>query len=253
MVAETSWRADRGNRSRAQRVCSFLKQSRHADCLRIDVKLIQNNAHVGAQVASEVARLDRGSRRSTASSSNHVSAHAGTQSSPKIPPLVDVKPAAKPAFPPSVLVFGSAAIDITSSTSTALSPRSTTPGSIFVSPGGVGRNIAEAAQNLLPPQSVQLVSIIGRHTDSSDRNEADELGKLLIAEMERAGLRNDGLVLSPSDNSSTAACSLMLEKEGDLAAGVADMAIVENLTGDMVRVLSINHQAAANTVRSRHQ
>jgi pseudouridine-5'-phosphate glycosidase/pseudouridine kinase len=135
--------------------------------------------------------------------------------------------------PPSVLVFGSAAIDITSQPSTELIPGTTTPGSIFVSPGGVGRNIAEAAQKSLSPGSVKLVTKIAfapalggisslvsatsststsmpmstssstsarsnsdskSSIDNANGSEPDAFGKLLMMEMVSSGLRLDGLI-----------------------------------------------------------
>ncbi|KIR40148.1 indigoidine synthase A family protein [Cryptococcus deuterogattii 99/473] len=135
---------------------------------------------------------------------------------------------------PSTIVFGSAAIDLTSTSTQSLVPRTTTPGQVFVSPGGVGRNIAEAAQNLLPSNSVQLVSAYGSvsRTPESNTAEPDAFGKLLLFELAGAHMRTDGLVGKEGRN--TAVCSLTLEKDGDLVAGVADMGIVETLTEEFV-------------------
>ncbi|KIR26025.1 indigoidine synthase A family protein [Cryptococcus deuterogattii LA55] len=135
---------------------------------------------------------------------------------------------------PSTIVFGSAAIDLTSTSTQSLVPRTTTPGQVFVSPGGVGRNIAEAAQNLLPSNSVQLVSAYGSvsRTPESNTAEPDAFGKLLLFELAAAHMRTDGLVGKEGRN--TAVCSLTLEKDGDLVAGVADMGIVETLTEEFV-------------------
>jgi pseudouridine-5'-phosphate glycosidase/pseudouridine kinase len=126
-----------------------------------------------------------------------------------------------------VQVFGSAAIDITTRPSIPLQPRTTTPGSILLTPGGVGRNIAEATQNLLPSGSVQLVSMIGTSTEG-----VDGFGKVLKLEMESSGIRVDGLV---EMEGRTAGCTLSLGMEGDLDDGVADMGIIEGLTPDLVR------------------
>jgi pseudouridine-5'-phosphate glycosidase/pseudouridine kinase len=126
-----------------------------------------------------------------------------------------------------VQVFGSAAIDITTRPSIPLQPRTTTPGSILLTPGGVGRNIAEATQNLLPSGSVQLVSMIGTSTEG-----VDGFGKVLKLEMEGSGMRVDGLV---EMEGRTAGCTLSLGMEGDLNDGVADMGIIEGLTPDLVR------------------
>jgi pseudouridine-5'-phosphate glycosidase/pseudouridine kinase len=128
--------------------------------------------------------------------------------------------------PPMVQVFGSAAIDITTRPSIPLQPRTTTPGSILLTPGGVGRNIAEATQNLLSPGSVQLVSMIGTSTEG-----VDGFGKVLKLEMESSGMRVDGLV---EMEGRTAGCTLSLGMEGDLNDGVADMGIIEGLTPDLV-------------------
>jgi len=128
---------------------------------------------------------------------------------------------------PMVQVFGSAAIDITTRPSIPLQPRTTTPGSILLTPGGVGRNIAEATQNLLPPGSVQLVSTIGRSEEG-----VDGFGKVLRLEMESSGMRVDGLV---EMDGRTAGCTLSLGMEGDLNDGVADMGIIEGLTPELVR------------------
>lgn len=131
-----------------------------------------------------------------------------------------------PLPPPVVLVFGAGAVDLTSSTSTMPTPRSTTPGTIFVSSGGVGRNIAEAAQNLLPPSSVKMVSA---HGTSDSARKPDPLGVLLLDELRRTGLRTDGMHASGSGER-TAACNLLLDQDGDLVSGVADMEIVETLS-----------------------
>lgn len=88
--------------------------------------------------------------------------------------------------------------------------------------------MAEAAQNLLPPSSVMLVSALG--TDAP--NVPDAVGKMLLLEMAQAGMRTDGLI--HLDGERSAACSLVLEGDGDLVNGVADMSIVEQLTEDLV-------------------
>ncbi|KAL1410225.1 hypothetical protein Q8F55_004230 [Vanrija albida] len=181
--------------------------------LELNVKLIENNAHVGTQVAVEVARLAR------------AGAAAPQPAQPALPvapsPPTPASPS-PPLPPPAVVVVGSAAIDLTSSVEGPLAPGTTTPGTVFVSPGGVGRNIAEAAQALLPAGAVQLVSAVG--TDGAGATDA--FGDLLKLELAKTGLRADGLVPLPG---ATAVCNLVLER-GDLLGGVADMAIVEGLT-----------------------
>lgn len=168
--------------------------------------------------------------------------------------------------PPKVLVFGSAAIDITSRTPHALAPRSTTPGEIDLTPGGVGRNIAEAAQRGLGKGEVRLISPVGasllvaRHDEVGARGnaggegegkgkgvEVDTVGRVIMAEMAEVGMRTDGLIVKTqtqpegvADNNGqqirSSACTLVLGKDGDLEAGVADMGIVERVTVEEVSV-----------------
>lgn len=185
----------------------------------------------------EMARLRQEARKHASSSSFYPPARPASAKPEAIAALAGSAPAVQHSArdattatlpPPRVIVFGSAAMDLTSHSAHPLSPRSTTPGSIYLTPGGVGRNIAEAAQNLLPPNAVMLVSPLG--TDAPDV--PDAVGKMLLLEMKEAGMRTDGLVLLTGERS--AACSLVLEGDKDLVNGVADMGIVERLTADVV-------------------
>ncbi|ORX36363.1 Indigoidine synthase A like protein-domain-containing protein [Kockovaella imperatae] len=124
--------------------------------------------------------------------------------------------------PPTVIVIGSAALDITSSASVPIAPKSTTPGEINLTPGGVARNIAESAQRFLSRHAVQLISAIG-----TEGGEVDAAGVMLLHEMRKAGLRTDGI--QSVEGVQTASCSLVLNERRDLVAGVADMGIVEKI------------------------
>jgi len=211
----------------------------------VDIKLIENNARVGAEVARAMALLQKQGSSSQESEhassslysgfgSGHGPGHLPT-SSTKAQTSIRGNTATKTLPPPLVQVFGSAAIDITTRPSIPLEPRTTTPGSIILTPGGVGRNIAEAAQALLPDHTVQLVSPIGSSSSSSGEGgeeEIDGFGKVLISEMDAAGMRTDGLI--PCSKGRTAGCTLSLGMEGDLNDGVADMGIVEELTPEVV-------------------
>lgn len=135
----------------------------------------------------------------------------------------------QPQLPsPRVIVFGSAAMDITSSSPSVLHERTTTPGSITLSPGGVGRNLAHAAQNQLPAGEVQLVAAVGGERGRG----LDALGSLLELTMLENDLRTDGMVRR--EGGRTAACNLVLENGGDLVSGIADMEIAATLTADEV-------------------
>lgn len=117
---------------------------------------------------------------------------------------------------------------------TTHSLHSTTPGSVSLSPGGVGRNIAEATHRILSKNSGSdvpvLVSLVGE----------DILGRVLRDELSRIGMRTDGLILDPGKAS--AACNMVMDAGGGLIAGVADMHIIESLEGKAVN-LSILHKS----------
>ena len=103
---------------------------------------------------------------------------------------------------------------------------STTPGLVSLSPGGVGRNIAEATHRILSKksdtQAPVLVSLIGE----------DTMGGVLRNELSRTGMRTDGLI--PVFGKASAVCNIVLDTEGGLVTGVADMDIIESLEGQTV-------------------
>lgn len=137
--------------------------------------------------------------------------------------LTPVKP------PADLIIIGSAAVDVTAQANTdtdfALAKHSTAPGRISLSLGGVARNMAEAAHRILTaqelPTSSLLVAPIGE----------DGFGKLLLDEMDKLGMRTDGLLKS---DKGTAVCDMVLDSVGNLVGGVADMEITQALLDDQV-------------------
>lgn len=105
---------------------------------------------------------------------------------------------------------------------------STAPGSVSLSPGGVGRNIAEATHRILSKKSSSqapvLVSLIGD----------DNMGGVLRNELSRTGMRTDGLI--PILGKASAVCNMVLDTEGGLVTGVADMDIIESLESKTVNI-----------------
>lgn len=192
-----------------------------------DVKLIENNARIGGDIATKLAELQRNHKQYANGINYYFPSHSTNHSTKPAQVSTNTSTSTIPSSPlpssplpsPSVLVIGSAALDITSQSPTQLVPGTTTPGSIILTPGGVGRNIAEAAQKLLAPSSVQLVSTIAD----------DMVGRVTKLELEVVGLRTDGLLRITEDGRGSAACTLHLGPSGDLEAGVADMGIVEKM------------------------
>jgi pseudouridine-5'-phosphate glycosidase/pseudouridine kinase len=129
-----------------------------------------------------------------------------------------------------LIVVGSSAVDITAqaevTTNDALAAHSTAPGSISVSLGGVARNIAEASHRVLTAQSSDLSSLLVSPIGE------DLFGTLMIEDTKKIGMRFDGFILS---NKRTAICNMILESNGNLVSGVADMGITASLDGDLVR------------------
>lgn len=131
--------------------------------------------------------------------------------------------------PASVVVIGSAAVDITSQehpgTNSALAVHSTAPGRVNLSLGGVGRNIAEASHRIMeakfPSLSTVLISSVGY----------DAFGHLLVDKLEEYGIRTDGLIRF---DHASAVCNMVLDSQGTLVGGVADMTITDTMTGEVV-------------------
>jgi sugar/nucleoside kinase (ribokinase family) len=103
-----------------------------------------------------------------------------------------------------------------------------------MSPGGVARNMAEAAHLVLKALTSTsafeskrplLISPIGR----------DMFAAVLNLETESRGMRTDGLInFSPSVK--TAVCNMFLDSKGDLQMGIADMRIISDIDTSLEKV-----------------
>ena len=58
------------------------------------------------------------------------------------------------------------------------------------------------------------------------------MGEVLRNELSRMGIRTDGLITIPGQAS--AVCNMVLDTEGGLITGVADMDIIESLDSETV-------------------
>ena len=131
------------------------------------------------------------------------------------------------------MVIGSAAVDIiskanaVSDTDDSRGRHSTSPGTVGLHLGGVGRNVAEAAHRIstskfrVQPSATILVSSVGD----------DSLGRLLLEETRMMGMRTDGIVTT---HQRSAVCNMVLDGSGNLVGGVADMDSVRSIQPDMV-------------------
>ena len=97
--------------------------------------------------------------------------------------------------------------------------------------GGVGRNIAEAAHRTLSGAStnasgdIVLVAPVGN----------DLFGSVVVGGTRELGMRTDGIVRV--DGSRSAVCNMVLDGQGELISGVADMDITQAFDPDLVRAL----------------
>lgn len=121
--------------------------------------------------------------------------------------------------PPYVVVVGGANMDLKARSTAPLVAGTSNPGSARMSPGGVGRNVAENLARLGTP--VHLVAAVG----------ADPIGDALLGETAAAGVgieRVRRLALP------TGTYTAVLDSTGEMALAVADMAATDALGPDDV-------------------
>jgi pseudouridine kinase len=114
----------------------------------------------------------------------------------------------------TVVVVGGANVDVKARSSAPLVPATSNPGVVVRSPGGVGRNVAENLARLGSP--VALVSVVGSDPD----------GDWLLDETAGAGVD----VTPVLRGGQTGRYVAVLDVDGDLVAGVSDMAATDAIT-----------------------
>jgi pseudouridine kinase len=115
---------------------------------------------------------------------------------------------------PGVVVIGGANVDVKARSTNRVRPSTSNPGSASMTPGGVGRNIAENLARL--GVRTYLVSAIGR----------DALGDNLLSQTIAAGVRCDYVQRTEL---STGTYTAVLDSDGELIVAVSDMAAVDAL------------------------
>ncbi|KAG8219765.1 hypothetical protein J3R82DRAFT_737 [Butyriboletus roseoflavus] len=210
--------------------------------LASNVALVQNSALVGGQIAVEYAKL----ASEYQSGKNHFYSDFRTGSPSQI--IQKTKPVEygsgsagrKDAIPSvrkaTVVVMGCAAVDITSQAEVLIKSdqKSTYPGKVSVSLGGVARNIAEATHRMMSgstenDSATLLVAPIGN----------DDFGKLIGAKTQSLGMRTDGLVSIQGRQS--AVCNLLLDSHGELRCGVSDMDLPHAWEADQILAILRDH------------
>ena len=189
--------------------------------VKSNLALIENNAHIGSQIAVAYNKLCNEFEPSN-------TYYQGYDIKPSVNSIND-KNSDKLSTgnesqlsPADIIVIGASAIDITSKYNNDIlsnSPGSTFPGNVTLSTGGVARNIAEASSRVLRKSSLStlLLTPVGN----------DEFANILKSSIEKLKMRTDGLINSKY---STPIVNLVLSSDGQLREGVASFEAVENLT-----------------------
>ena len=117
--------------------------------------------------------------------------------------------------PTSVTVFGAIALDVRLTAWAPLVPATSNPVRSRETPGGVGRNVALAMARL------------GARVTFASRIGDDAAGTALLAALDEQGI--DTRHVSRTADAPTARYWAVLEPSGDLALGLADMAVLDSL------------------------
>ncbi|KAI0082293.1 hypothetical protein K474DRAFT_1655667 [Panus rudis PR-1116 ss-1] len=197
--------------------------------LASNIALIENTTRVGSQIAKAYTNLsqDGSSRTFTPAVDDD---KVNSMNTMTVETMLQLEHSAQESSDHGVLaVVGSSAVDVTAQakqSDSTLALHSTVPGSVSVSLGGVGRNMAEAAHRLLTAfssnlaQTTTLISPIGQ----------DAFGKMLISESKGIGMRTDGFI---EIDGRTAVCNMVLDGAGCLIGGIADMDIAHNFDSQL--------------------
>ncbi len=122
-----------------------------------------------------------------------------------------------------VFVIGAVNMDITGTPAAELRTGDSNPGRVALSPGGVGRNIAENLRLL--ERKVSLITIMGE----------DAYGDIIREQCRNAGIDLQFSFTDPLARTSTYLC--VNEENGDVHAAIADMSIYELLTPERLEPL----------------
>ncbi|CAG8484740.1 4676_t:CDS:10 [Funneliformis caledonium] len=179
--------------------------------LKSNVALIKHNAKIGSRIAKCLAGFSS-KQKSESRSKKNVSA-----------PFFSKLQRDQDFFSNKrLLIIGGAAVDLTSTLDPLDSSyfKTSSPGVIRQTIGGVGRNIAETSFRL--GANPLFVSTIGN----------DVNGSWLKNRFEQIGMETDGLQIIK--NESTALYNAIHDPDGNLICAVADMRIFDKLSSDKV-------------------
>jgi pseudouridine kinase len=120
---------------------------------------------------------------------------------------------------PGVVVVGGANVDVKARSTAPATPETSNPGQASMTPGGVGRNIAENLARL--GTRTHLVSVVGR----------DALGDTLLSQTAASGVRLEHVTRT---DVTTGTYTAVLDADGELVIAVAAMAATDELGPERV-------------------
>lgn len=121
-----------------------------------------------------------------------------------------------PAAPARIAVFGGITVDRIATASGPLVAGASNPGRLVRRPGGVGLNVAAILASL--GHRVRLAGRVGNDDD----------GRLVTRAAEAPGIDTGGIAVSAAQP--TASYTAIFDRDGDLVAGIADMAVFDEIT-----------------------
>ncbi|WP_297735886.1 carbohydrate kinase [Nocardioides sp.] len=120
---------------------------------------------------------------------------------------------------PAAVVVGGSNIDLKARSRAPATPHTSNPGHGSMTPGGVGRNIAENLARL--GDRVHLVSVVGR----------DPLGETLLSQTVAAGVRVEHVTRTERP---TGTYTAVLDADGELLVAIADMEAISEIGPELV-------------------
>ena len=231
------------------------------ESLEANVALIQHNALLAARIAvayAELLHIDPTSTSNThldpaltsnthldpASANNRPTVHASTLLHKSTTVVDNGSRSEEPLStkhsdpsPADILVVGASVVDLIGTLSVSTQLKSSNPGRVQTSNGGVGRNIAQSLAAL--GVRVKLGSVV-----ADDSN-----GRKLLEDCRTAGIDTSLIKIMSSDQQHrTAVYSAIHDESGDLLVGVADTAIMHQLDGRYVDILA-DHLTSISAIK----
>jgi len=122
---------------------------------------------------------------------------------------------------PYILVMGGSNMDVSGFPAATLLQNDSNPGTVTLTPGGVGRNIAECAARI--GENVKLLTMLGN----------DSYGNDLFSVCEKAGIDMSHAVFSNTSPSSVYLC--IQNEKGDMNVAISSMEIMKELNPALIQ------------------